>query len=90
MAGEHRMALKAAVLDRLHLINKHSWAWPDERDDIVLALQVFSLVSLGPADSEVDHPLVDLYRALHFPARTNKMVYLSMKHHTQSLVSSHS
>jgi hypothetical protein len=37
-------------------------------------------LTLDPADSEVDHPLVGLYRALRFSAMTNAMVYLSAEY----------
>jgi hypothetical protein len=66
--------LRSSTADRLRHMNRRSCAWPDERDDIALALQV---LSPNPADSDVDHPLVDLYGALHFSARTNGMIYLS-------------
>ena len=49
----------------------------DERDDIKLSVDA---LKLDPADPDVDHPLVDLYRALHLSARTNEMVYLSAEH----------
>jgi hypothetical protein len=66
--------LHLATADRLHLIVNRSCAWPDERDDISLALQV---LSLNPAAPDIDHPLVDLYKALHLSVRLNEMVYLS-------------
>jgi hypothetical protein len=56
---------------------QRSCPWPDERDDIALALQA---LSLDPAEPEVDHPLVELYRALHFSARSNSIIYLSAEH----------
>jgi hypothetical protein len=49
------------VIDLQRLMIYRSCVWPDERDDIALALKV---LSLNPADPDVDHPLVDLYRAL--------------------------
>ena len=32
------------------------------------------------ANPDVDHPLVEQYRALHFSSRTNNMIYLSAEH----------
>jgi hypothetical protein len=77
MPDENANQCKEAAIDRLRLMVRRSCAWPDERNDFVLALRV---LSLDPADPNVDHSLVDLYGALHLSARTNEMVYLSTEH----------
>ena len=69
--------LRHATVDRHPPIMIRGCVWPDERDDIKLALDT---LELDPADPDLDHPLVDLYRALHLSARTNEMMYVSAEH----------
>jgi hypothetical protein len=37
-------------------------------------------LGVDPDDPQVDHPLADLYRALHLSAAGNGMIYLSIRH----------
>ncbi len=64
-------------MDRLRLIVARKAVWPDERDDVLMAAQA---LGVDPADSDVDHPLADLYRVLHLSAVSNGMLYLSREH----------
>ncbi len=52
-------------------------AYPDEREDVALALGV---LKLDAGDPDIDHPLVELYRALHFSAGSNQLVYVGRAH----------
>ncbi len=69
--------LRHATAERLRRMVDRGCAWPDERGDIKLALDA---LKLDPADPDVDHPLIDLYRALLLSARTSEMMYLSAEH----------
>ena len=69
--------LRHATAERLRRMITRGCVWSDEHADIKLAVDA---LGLDPADPDVDHPLVDLYRALLLSARLNEMLYLSVEH----------
>lgn len=58
---------------RLCIMIKRGCSLPDERGDIKLALDALGLDAAKP---NANHPLADLYQALHLSARLNEMVLL--------------
>ena len=64
-------------IDRRRRIFRRRAAYGEEHEVVAQAVEV---LGLDATDPEVDHRLVDLYRALRISASTNGMVYLSKKH----------
>ena len=66
-----------ATAERLRRMAERLLAFPDEREDVALALDA---LRLDARDPDSDHPLIELYRALHFSAGSNQMVYVGLAH----------
>ena len=77
VAGHPRTARTAATIDWLRLIIRRECAWLDERDNILTAAKA---LGIDPAHPDVNHPLADLYRALHLSVANNGVIYLSREH----------
>ncbi len=58
-------AYHAATVDRLRLMIRRAFVWPDECDDIFMAARA---LGVHPADFLIDHPLADLYWTLRHTA----------------------
>ncbi len=70
-------AYQAATADRLRLMIRRAFVWPDECDDILLAART---LGVHPADPLVDHPLSDLYWMLRHSANGDCVIDLSDEH----------